>query len=85
MFLARRNLDARVLLTTFSDTLAHALRKLRRLICNESQLPERIDIHSLKLLGVDIRSKFLALGWGRTPCIAQRSGIPRRGRDGLRR
>jgi len=39
VFLARQNPDARVLLTTFSDALAHALRTmLRRLIGNEPRL-----------------------------------------------
>jgi mRNA-degrading endonuclease RelE of RelBE toxin-antitoxin system len=47
-FLARANPDGRVLLTTFSDTLADALRtKLRRLISNEPRLGERIEIHAL--------------------------------------
>lgn len=46
--LARQNPDARVLLTTFSDPLAHALKtQLRRLIGNEPRLGERIDVHSL--------------------------------------
>jgi len=36
VFLARKHPESRVLLTTFSDTLANALRtKLRRLISNE--------------------------------------------------
>ncbi|MDH5668790.1 MAG: UvrD-helicase domain-containing protein, partial [Nitrospira sp.] len=52
-FLARTNPDARVLLATFSDTLAHALHiKLRRLVGNEPRLAERIDVHSLNALGV---------------------------------
>lgn len=52
-FLARTNPDARVLLATFSDTLAHALHtKLRRLIGSEPRLGERIDVHSLNTLGV---------------------------------
>src|SRR5205807_9591009 len=47
VFLARRNPDSRVLLTTFSDTLASALQtKLRRLIHNEPRLAERIDVWS---------------------------------------
>lgn len=47
--LARSNLDARVLLTTFSETLANALRtKLRRLTGNQPRLAERIDVHSLE-------------------------------------
>lgn len=52
-FLARTNPDARVLLATFSDTLAHALHmKLRRLVGNEPRLAERIDVHSLNALGL---------------------------------
>jgi mRNA-degrading endonuclease RelE of RelBE toxin-antitoxin system len=51
-FLARTHDDARVLLTTFSDALAHALRtRLRRLLGNEPRLAERIDVHSLAALG----------------------------------
>lgn len=47
-FLARSNPNARVLLTTFSDTLANALRaRLRRLIGNEPRLGERLEVHSL--------------------------------------
>lgn len=51
--LARTHPDARVLLTTFSDTLAHALRtQLRRLLGNEPRLGERIDVHSLDAIGL---------------------------------
>lgn len=50
--LTRINPDARVLLTTFSDTLAHALRtKLTRLLGNEPRLGERIEVHSLPAIG----------------------------------
>ncbi|UPK17593.1 3'-5' exonuclease [Bradyrhizobium sp. 131] len=50
--LARTHPQARVLLTTFSDTLAHALQaKLRRLLTNEPRLGERIDVHSLGSIG----------------------------------
>jgi mRNA-degrading endonuclease RelE of RelBE toxin-antitoxin system len=50
--LARAHPDARVLLATFSDTLAHALQtRLRRLIGNEPRLAERIDVYSLAALG----------------------------------
>lgn len=46
--LARQNPDARVLLTTFSDTLARALKgKLRRLISNEPKLGERLEVEAL--------------------------------------
>lgn len=52
VFLARANPDARVLLTTFSDTLANALRtKLRRLISNEPRLGERLEVHSIQAIG----------------------------------
>jgi hypothetical protein len=51
--LARVHLGARVLLATFSDTLAHALQtKLRRLLGHEPRLGERIDVYSLKALGL---------------------------------
>ena len=49
--LARTHPDERVLLATFSDTLARALHvKLRRLIGNEPRLGERIDVYSLDAL-----------------------------------
>ena len=51
--LARSHPEARVLLTTFSDTLANALHtKLKRLIGNEPRLGERIDVHSLNAIGL---------------------------------
>lgn len=51
--LARNHPDARVLLTTFSDTLANALRvKLRRLISNEPRLAERLDVESIDSVGL---------------------------------
>lgn len=52
-FLARTNPGGRVLLTTFSDTLANALRtKLKRLLGSEPRLGERIDVHSLNAIGL---------------------------------
>ena len=51
--LARTHADARVLLTTFSDTLASALRtQLKRLVASEPRLAERIDVHSLNAIGL---------------------------------
>lgn len=51
--LARSHPDARILLATFSDTLAHALRtKMRRLAGNEPRVMERIEIHALGALSV---------------------------------
>lgn len=47
-FLARVHPDARVLLTTFSDTLANALRtQLHRLISQSPRLAERIEVEAL--------------------------------------
>jgi hypothetical protein len=51
--LARTHSDARILLTTFSDTLANALKtKLRRLLGDEPRLAERIDVHSINAIGL---------------------------------
>lgn len=51
--LARANSDARVLLTTFSDTLARALQtRMNRLLTSEPRLSERIDIYSLDAIGL---------------------------------
>jgi mRNA-degrading endonuclease RelE of RelBE toxin-antitoxin system len=51
-FLVRSHPDARVLLTTFSDTLSNALAtKLRRLIGNAPRLGERIEVHSMNAIG----------------------------------
>jgi hypothetical protein len=47
-FLARQHPEARILLTTFSDPLANALKtKLHRLIGNEPRLAERIEVLSM--------------------------------------
>ncbi len=52
VFLARNNPDARVLLTTFSETLANSLRtKLRRLISNEPRIGERLEVHAINAIG----------------------------------
>lgn len=49
--LARTNVDARILLTTYSDTLVSALRtRLKRLLASEPRLGERIDVHSLEAI-----------------------------------
>jgi mRNA-degrading endonuclease RelE of RelBE toxin-antitoxin system len=50
--LARRHPDARVLLTTFSEPLANALRsRVTRLLASEPRLGERLDVHALDALG----------------------------------
>jgi mRNA-degrading endonuclease RelE of RelBE toxin-antitoxin system len=52
VFLVRANPDARALLTTFSETLANALRmNLRRLISNEPRLGERLEVDSMNAVG----------------------------------
>ena len=51
--LARANADARVLLTTFSEGLATALRtKLRYLISSKPRLGERIEVAALDAVGL---------------------------------
>jgi superfamily I DNA/RNA helicase len=50
--LARANPESRVLLTTFSDTLANALHaKLRALLANQPRLGERVDVYSMGAIG----------------------------------
>jgi mRNA-degrading endonuclease RelE of RelBE toxin-antitoxin system len=52
VFLTRKNPDARVLLATFSDTLANMLHtKMRRLISNEPRLGERLEVHAMNAIG----------------------------------
>lgn len=56
--LARQDPDARVLLATFSDTLANALRvKLFRLVSNQPKLAERIDVASMDAVGERLYEK----------------------------
>ncbi len=51
--LAGTNPESRVLLTTFSDTLARALQvRLRRLLAGEPRIGERIDVSSLPAVGM---------------------------------
>lgn len=58
--LARQNPESRVLLTTYSDTLAHALQtKLRRLLGNEPRLAERVDVHSLPSVGLRLHKALI--------------------------
>ncbi|MGR6034041.1 MAG: 3'-5' exonuclease [Candidatus Nitrosoglobus sp.] len=53
VFLARAYPDARILLTTFSDTLANALNiKLRRLISHEPRIGERLEVQAINALGL---------------------------------
>ncbi|MES9971857.1 MAG: 3'-5' exonuclease [Candidatus Thiodiazotropha sp.] len=51
--LARQNEDSRVLLTTFSDALANALKeKLKHLIGSTPRLAERLEIHSMDAIAL---------------------------------
>ena len=50
--LARRHPESRVLLATFSDALATALRvRLTRLIGNEPKIAERLEVHAMSGIG----------------------------------
>jgi len=50
--LARTQPEARVLLATFSETLANALRlRIRQLIGNEPRIAERLEVHSMTSIG----------------------------------
>ena len=62
VFLARTNPDARILLTTLSDTLADVLRmKLRRLIYNEPRFAERLEVEAVNTVGERLfRAQFAA-------------------------
>jgi mRNA-degrading endonuclease RelE of RelBE toxin-antitoxin system len=58
VFLARTNPDARVLLTTFSDTLANALLiKLRQLVTNQPRLAEQIEVYAINTIGLRLYQK----------------------------
>ena len=71
VFLARSNSEARVLLTTFSETLANALRtKLRRLIHNEPRIGERLEVYAMNSIG----QRLYELNFGR-PQVADRDLI----------
>lgn len=51
-YLARTNRNTRVLLTTFSETLANALRdRLRILVSSEPRLAERMEVYAIDALG----------------------------------
>lgn len=71
VFLARSHPDSRVLLSTFSDALANALRtKLRRLISSEPHLGERLEVHAMYAIGERLYERLI----GR-PRIASRDTI----------
>jgi superfamily I DNA/RNA helicase/mRNA-degrading endonuclease RelE of RelBE toxin-antitoxin system len=52
VYLAKNNSNARVLLATFSEPLAHSLEiKLRRLIQNQPQLADQIEVYAMNAVG----------------------------------
>jgi superfamily I DNA/RNA helicase len=58
--LARENLDARVLLTTFSVPLERGLHtRLRRLVGNQPQLADRIDVQALDEVGIRLHKSLI--------------------------
>jgi mRNA-degrading endonuclease RelE of RelBE toxin-antitoxin system len=69
--LARTHPQARVLLTTFSDTLARALHtKLRRLLGSEPRLAERIDVEALDSVGLRLHAAQIG-----AVSLADRAGV----------
>jgi hypothetical protein len=59
--LARASPDGRILLATFSDPLAHALRaNVKKLIGNEPRVMERLEVHSMSALGLRLHQAQLA-------------------------
>jgi mRNA-degrading endonuclease RelE of RelBE toxin-antitoxin system len=66
--LARLNQDSRVLLATFSETLASALgTKLQNLISNQPRLAERLEIHSMAAIGKRLFTAY----WGKPKLATQ--------------
>ena len=67
--LARANPNARVLLTTFSEALANALRdRLHVLVSSEPQLAERVEVYAIdalaeRLVPAQRRRSLLCVGW----------------------
>lgn len=73
VFLARSRPHSRVLLTSFSDTLANTLQtRLKRLISNEPRLAERLEVHAMNTIG----ERLYALHFGPAR-IASRDAIKR--------
>ncbi|MEN6487759.1 MAG: UvrD-helicase domain-containing protein, partial [Smithella sp.] len=67
VFLSRSNPDSRVLLTTFSDTLANALRsRMRRLISNAPRIGERLECIALNEIGL----RLYEANYGRTRIVS---------------
>ncbi len=73
VYLTRSYPEARVLLTTFSETLANALRsKLKRLISHEPRLGERLEVHAMDAIGLRLyESNFGKVNLADQPLIRQ--------------
>lgn len=68
VYLARTNPEARVLLSTFSETLGNVLHnKLRVLVGNEPRIAERLEVHSLNAVG----KRLYELNFGRQQIASQ--------------
>lgn len=66
--LARQYQDSRILLATFSETLASALAtKLQNLISNQPRLAERLEIQSMTAVGM----RLYGAAWGRPKLATQ--------------
>ncbi len=71
--LARRHPEARILLTTFSEPLASALRiRLAKLLGNERRLGERVEVHSMTAAA---RRLYRAKTGGASPEIAAKDAV----------
>ena len=71
--LARQYQDSRILLATFSETLASALAtKLQNLISNQPRLAERLEVQSMSAIG----ARLYAAHWGK-PKLATHDQIGR--------
>lgn len=71
--LARQYQDSRILLATFSETLASALAtKLQNLISNQPRLAERLEVKSMSAIG----ARLYAAHWGK-PKLASHAQIVR--------
>ncbi len=69
VYIARSNPEARVLLTTFSDTLANVLKlKLNSLISNEPRVSERLEVYSVDSIG----RRLYELNFGRVNLVSRK-------------
>ena len=88
--LARTRAGARILLTTFSDTLANGLRtKLGRLLSKEPRLAERIEVLSINAIGLRLYRARVGSGTMVSPevlreLVRQAAGVEDTHKFGLR-